>query len=165
MEDSAPVGLRFSLLSRAIKKQIDESIRDEGLTGVQLFVLCQLQCLEEKGGEVNQKDLEAVTRVTHPSMTDMLKRLEKKDYVICQRSAADRRFKCIRSTEKAVGLNRRMDEADRRAFSALCEGLSDAEVRQMLRATGHMADNAAAMLKKGSEACCDQNACQKSAGV
>ena len=164
MEEKAPEGLRFSLLARATKKQIDDAIRDEGLTGAQLFVLSTLRRLESGGAEVNQKDLEAVSRVTHPTMTDMLRRLEKKGYVSCRRSEVDRRFKCVASTEKALGLKKRLDEADSAAFRALCEGLGEGEIAQLKTTTDRMVENALELLGKGCEHGCDQNACCESAG-
>ncbi len=165
MMESAPVGMRFSLLHRAIKKQLDEAIRDEDLTGVQLFVLSALQRLEETpGAELRQKDLEQVSRVTHPTMTAILNRLEKKGYVRCTRSPLDRRAKCVASTEKARGLQRRMLEADEAAFRSLCAGLDDVQTAALLAITERMAANACAILKKGSENGCDQNACREPAG-
>lgn len=164
MEEKAPEGLRFSLLARATKKQIDDAIRDEGLTGAQLFVLSTLRRLESGGAEVNQKDLEAVSRVTHPTMTDMLRRLEKKGYVSCRRSEVDRRFKCVASTEKALGLKKRLDEADSAAFRALCEGLTEGEIAQLKSTTDRMVENALKLLGKGWKDGCDQNTCREPAG-
>jgi len=111
-----------------MKKQIDDYMSSEGLTGVQLFVLCELRKLEKSEmREINQRDLENVSHVSHPTMTEILKRLEKKGYISCCRSEQDRRYKCVRSAEKAQGLSRRMAEADEIAFESLCEGLSEEE--------------------------------------
>ncbi len=165
MENTAPMGLRLSLLSRAVRKQVDGAIRDAGLTGVQLFALSELRKLECSGAaEVNQKDLEAATRVTHPTMTSMLHRLEKKGYVACRRSEQDRRFKCVASTEKALGLRQRLEEADAKAFQALCEGLGEEETAQLRAITGRMMENAVRILEKGCENGCAQNACRQPAG-
>ena len=42
MEKEMPIGLRFSLLHRSFKKQLDELLREKELTGVQFGVLGQL---------------------------------------------------------------------------------------------------------------------------
>ena len=47
MKEAPPRGVRFSILHRAMKKQIDDYMSGEGLTGVQLFVLCELRKLEK----------------------------------------------------------------------------------------------------------------------
>ena len=98
MKEAPPRGVRFSILHRAMKKQIDDYMSSEGLTGVQLFVLCELRKLEKsETREINQRDLENVSHVSHPTMTEILKRLEKKCYINCSRCELDRRYKCVRS--------------------------------------------------------------------
>ena len=142
MKEAPPRGVRFSILHRAMKKQIDDYMSGEGLTGVQLFVLCELRKLEKsETREINQRDLENVSHVSHPTMTDILKRLEKKGYISCCRSEQDRRYKCVRSAEKAQGLSRRMAEADEIAFERLCEGLSEEERATMYRALNTICSN------------------------
>lgn len=143
MKEAPPRGARFSILHRAMKKQIDNYMSSEGLTGVQLFVLCELHRLEEsETREIIQRDLENASHVSHPTMTDILSRLEKKGYIICRRSEQDRRYKCVRSAEKAQGLSRRMKEADDFAFESLCEGLSEEQRAQLITATDVMVNNA-----------------------
>ena len=166
MEERTPVGFRFSVMHRAMKRQMDEYIKAEGLTGVQLFVLGELRRLENSGAkEVNQRDLENVSRVTHPTMTDILKRLEKKGYIRCSRSETDRRYKCIASTESATGLREKLTQADEMAFQRLWSGLSAEQIAQLGAITEIMAKNAADYLGKGCEALSDKDACQKPAGV
>jgi DNA-binding MarR family transcriptional regulator len=143
LKEAPPRGARFSILHRAMKKQIDNYMSSEGLTGVQLFVLCELHRLEEsETREIIQRDLENASHVSHPTMTDILSRLEKKGYIICRRSEQDRRYKCVRSAEKAQGLSRRMKEADDFAFESLCEGLSEEQRAQLITATDVMVNNA-----------------------
>ena len=143
MDCEIPIGARFSILHRSFRRRIDELIGEQGLTGVQGFVLCELHRLEMAGlEEINQRDLENVSHVSHPTMTEILKRLEKKGYISCCRSEQDRRYKCVRSAEKAQGLSRRMAEADEIAFESLCEGLSEEERAQLISITDVMVNNA-----------------------
>ena len=118
-----PVGLRFSILHRSFMKQLDRQLQEKGLTGVQFGVLGQLRRMEEAGQlEINQRDLETATHVTHPTMTEIVKRLEKQGYLVCSPSARDRRYKSIRSTDKAASLRREMSELDGKIFQELCRG-------------------------------------------
>ena len=176
MKEAPPRGARFSILHRAMKKQIDNYMSSEGLTGVQLFVLCELHRLEEsETREIIQRDLENASHVSHPTMTDILSRLEKKGYIICRRSEQDRRYKCVRSAEKAQGLSRRMKEADDFAFESLCEGLSEEQRAQLITATDVMVNNALKYIdggaecgdvsKKGCECESDKEACAESEGI
>ena len=152
-----PAGLRFSILHRSFMKQLDRLLQEQGLTGVQFGVLGQLRRLEEAGQEeINQRDLETATRVTHPTMTEIIKRLERQGYIVCAPSARDRRFKSIRSTEKALALRSETAELDGRIFAQLTRGLSGEEIASLLSVTDKMIDNAAlCCAKKGGENACD----------
>ncbi|MBR1456898.1 MAG: MarR family transcriptional regulator [Oscillospiraceae bacterium] len=145
MECDLPVGLRFSLLHRSFRKKMDELLREKGLTGVQFGVLGALSRLEWEGrDEINQKDLELVTHVTHPTMAAIIKRLEKKELILCGTSPRDRRFKCISSTEKARALERDVAEVEEKTFRWLCGGLSEAQIGQLMDITDVMIANAVA---------------------
>lgn len=80
---------------------------------MQLRVLGELSCLEAFGvPEVNQRDLEQAEQVTHPAMTEMIKRLEKKGFVTCTTSTSDRRYKKISCTERSRNLYLELAQAD-----------------------------------------------------
>ena len=152
MDAGMPIGLRFSILHRSFMRQLDERLREKGLTGVQFGVLGQLRRLEKAGAEeVNQRDLEQATHVTHPTMTEIVKRLEKQGFALCRASARDRRYKCIRSTEKAEALLLEMKELDDSIFQSLCVDLSAEEVGVLLRLTDQLLKNACTAEQKGSE--------------
>ena len=143
MERKMPMGLRFSLLHRAFMKQLNKRLQEKGLTGVQFGVLSQLRRLRRAGQEeINQRDLEEATHVTHPTMTEIVKRLEKQGFVKCAPSERDRRFKCILPTEKAAALQQEMDELDGAIFRELCRGLSDEEVGLLTALIDRLLDNA-----------------------
>ncbi len=147
-----PLGLRFSLLHRSYKKKIDELLREKDLTGVQFFVLGALVRLEHAGsGEIHQRDLELATHVTHPTMTELLKRLEKKGLIRCAPSARDRRSKCISSTEKCHGLAREVRAAEDATTQWLCRGLSAEQIGQLISVTDGMLQNALADCGKGCD--------------
>ena len=143
MERPMPMGLRFSLLHRAFLRRLDARLQEKGLTGVQFGVLGQLERLRGEGrAEVNQRDLERATRVTHPTMTEILKRLEKQGFVRCAPSERDRRFKCVYPTEKAAALRREMDELDDEIFRELSRGLPDEDRARLALITEIMLQNA-----------------------
>lgn len=154
MNNKAPLGFRFSVLNRAAKKYIDEQLKAEGLTGVQLFVLGQLERLMDMGqAEINQKDLEKASCVKHPTMTDILKRLERKGYISCARSETDRRNKCIVPTDKGQNVENILRRADGEVFALLCEGLSREQIMQFMAISEVMVANAEKILEKGCD--CD----------
>ena len=140
---SVPRGLRFAILQKTIRRQMDEYVRGTGLTGTQVGVLGELGRLErESAGEVTQKALEAAAHVTHPTMTELLKKLESKGFITCRPSEVDRRCKAVVSTGKARALHQAIGEFDERVFTALCRGLSEGEIAEFLRITDVMLENA-----------------------
>ena len=79
MKTNIAPGLRFSILDREFKKKLEERANRMGLTAVQLRVLGELSRLESMGiEEINQKDLEKVLAVTHPTMTEIIKDWKRK---------------------------------------------------------------------------------------
>ena len=158
MEHELPYGLRFSLLGRFFKKRLNEQLMEKELTGVQLTVLKELEKLENSGAaEVNQRDLENISHVTHPTMTEILKRLERKEFISCRRSSTDRRHKCISTTEKARKLRQELSEIDTDVLNELSQGLSGEQVKQLVYITDVMLDNAFRFYGTGSEEQSDKN--------
>ena len=160
MDDKLPMGLRFSLLHRAFRRRMDALLSEKELTGVQFGVLGALIRREKQGAEeISQRDLEEATHVGHPTMTEILKRLERKGFLLCEQSAVDRRRKSIRPTEKAYSLKQELAQLEEETFSWLCTGLTEGEVASLLSATDRMLQNAYGdcNCKKGSDCGCDQD--------
>lgn len=145
-----PIGVRFSMLNRAFKRKMDEMLSEKDLTGVQFGVLGSLVQLERQGRtEISQRDLEQISHVSHATMTDILRRLEKKEFIRSEQSSRDRRFKCISSTEKALGLEGEVAQVGQETFAWLARGLSEEQVEQLLSITDVMLHNAWADCGKG----------------
>ena len=143
MDRELPLGLRFSLLHRAFRKRMDALLREKDLTGAQFCVLGTLVRMEDGGAEeIHQKDLERASRVTHPTMTEIIKRLEKKEPLRCEPSLRDRRYKQIRSTDKCRSLGEQVRAMEEDATRWLCRGLCEEETRQLLAITDVMLRNA-----------------------
>ena len=155
MEQNLPVGLRFSLLHRAFRRKMDALLCEKELTGVQFGVLMALVRLENEGEtEISQRLLEEKTRVSHATMAEILKRLEKKDFLRMEQSRRDRRFKCIHASEKAYRLKAELAEAEDETFAWLCRGLSPGQVEELLALTDRMLQNAREAAQKGGESDC-----------
>ena len=98
-------------------------------------------------------------------MTEILKRLERKEFISCRRSSTDRRHKCISTTGKARELHQQLDEMDRAVLSELCLGLSREQLEQLEQITNVMLDNAFRAYGKGSEEESDKNTHKEPAGI
>lgn len=151
MEKERPIGMRFSLLHRWFRRQLDERLKEKELTGVQFGVLGQIDRLKHSGcGEVYQRDLEIATHVTHPTMTEIIKRLEKQGFVSCRPGNKDRRYKCVSITKKAEQLLEEMAEVDKQVFAKLCDGLTPEQITALFEITDIMLRNAGCC-EKGRE--------------
>jgi DNA-binding MarR family transcriptional regulator len=156
MEERLPIGLRFSLLHRAFRRRMDALLSEKELTGVQFGVLMALVRMEKEGLEgVSQRALEERARVSHATMTEILKRLEKKGFLRMEQSERDRRFKCIHAAEKAYGLKNDLAAVEEETFSWLCRGLSGQQVENLLASIDLMLQNAWEQRQEGGESRCD----------
>lgn len=142
METNIAPGLRFSILDHEFKMRLADQAGKMGLTVSQLRVLGELSRLESKGiEEINQKDLENSLKVTHPTMTGIIKRLEKKNAVVCTPSKLDRRYKKIRCTPEYCHIHDQLREMDWAVFGELCEGIPQEQVEQFLELSEKMLEN------------------------
>ena len=165
MKHDLPYGLRFSILGRTFKRELDQRLLEKELTGVQMGVLKELERLEASGAaEVNQRDLEKASHVTHPTMTEILKRLERKGFIRCCQSSHDRRHKCISSTEKSKELRQELSHMDEAILAELSRGLSREQLDSLWEILDVMLDNAFQTCKKGCDEN-DQKTCGKHSGI
>lgn len=137
-----PFGLKIAIISRVFRKKMDEKASAMGLTYVQLRVLGSVSRLEEAGWEeIHQNDLEEIEHVTHPAMTKLLQKLEKKGFVECVPSSIDRRYKKITSTEKSSGIHKMILAQDREVFDDLCRNFTQEQKLAILQMTDNLLKN------------------------
>ena len=149
-------GMRFAIISRFFRHEMDEAGAKNDLTGVQMMVMGQLHKLESSGmKEIRQRDLENAAHLGHPTMTEIIKRLEKKGFVECGVSPTDRRSKAIRSTPRAEALHLELEQVDRLVFDGLCQGMSPEDQQRLLSAMDLMLKNAFTTM--GKELCHDSD--------
>lgn len=124
IHEEMPIGVKFAVIHRAFRRELDAALREKDLTGAQYGALRALDYLErERGGEISQRDIEEVSHSAHPTMTEILKKLERKGFIETRPSETDRRRKQIRQTEKARELSRDMFRVDDQTYAKFCAGL------------------------------------------
>lgn len=137
-----PFGLKIAIISRVFRKKMDEKASAMGLTYVQLRVLGSVSRLEEAGWtEIHQNDLEEIEHVTHPAMTKLLQKLEKKGFIECVPSSIDRRYKKITSTEKSSGIHKMILAQDKEVFEDLCRNFTQEQKQALLQMTDILLKN------------------------
>ena len=148
-----PIGVKFAVIHRAFRRELDALLREKDLTGAQFGALRALDYLErERGGEISQRDVEEISHSGHPTMTEILKKLEKKGFIVTEASGTDRRRKTLRQTEKARELGRAMRSVDEETYEKFTAGLDAAERRALERMLDTLLQNACGACEKGEEA-------------
>ena len=124
-----PIGFLVKQINNVFEKELNERLKDIGITSSQCAVLDYLFHTSKE--EVSQRDVEKNLNLKNPTVTGILRRLDEKGYILCVPNAHDKRKKNIYLTEKAYDIQRRM-EADRRKLDReLTRGLTKREVEAL----------------------------------
>ena len=125
-KQNQPIGFSVKQINNVYEKELNEKLRQIGITASQCAVLDYLFHTSKE--EISQRDVEKHLSLKNPTVTGLLKRLDEKGYILCVPNATDRRKKNIYLTEKAYDIQRRM-EADRRKLDReLTRGMTKREI-------------------------------------
>ena len=97
------VGLLIKFLNGKITNKINKNLAEFNLTGVQHEILCFIDRNEHER-DIFQKDIEKCLKLTNPTVTGIVKRLEEKEMIVRCPSSNDARYKCLHVTEKGRGV-------------------------------------------------------------
>ena len=140
---NAPIGIRFSVLARTFKSRIDDKFKDEGLTAVQASTIMTVSRLNRQlGRDVTLKDVQQAQNIAHPTLIEIIKKLEAKEFVETFKCETDKRSRNIRLTSKSDGLLHSINDVSKDVYSSLCEGIDPDEVEIMEKVINKMIINA-----------------------
>ena len=127
-----PIGAKFAVLHRAFRRELDAALKEKDLTGVQFGVLRAIDRLERTAdGEISQRAVEEASHSSHPTMCEILKKLEKKGFVDIRPSRTDGRRKTVGLTDRARELDRELFGVDERTFARIACGLDEAQTEAL----------------------------------
>ena len=119
-------------LNNALIKQKNRNMAEYGLTSIQADVLVFVLMTYQKR-EVNQLDVQAVFKLTNPTVSGIVDRLEEKGFIKRVRSEKDARFRSLVALPKGIALEETLlscaDEAER----FLGQNMSDEEQAEFER--------------------------------
>ena len=143
MERRLTVGFRIRTLSVAIKRAFEASKSRSGFecTGTHGWVIGYLY--DNRDRDVFQRDIEKQFSVRRPTMTEILKLMEKNGLVIREKCESDARLKRIKLTEKALLIHERHEKHIVSFENALLEGISDEELAVWFAISQKIEQNAA----------------------
>ena len=119
---------RFILLGRCLQHLGYSFFQSAGTTSSQSGVLMYLALNESK--DVYNKDIEKAFQIRPSSVTGLLERLERQDYIFRVPSVADARLKSIKLTEKGRTIMHEVLEARQKLLTQLKGDISDEDIRK-----------------------------------
>ena len=126
MEDNTKISSLLRMIDVRIRMDLDERNEEIQLTSMQVRILVFL--IEHDDREINPRDLEHYFRISKPTVTGVLKRLEEKGYLHYEPSGKDLRYKQIVLDDKAYQCAKQLHARFEAMERKLYQGLSDEEL-------------------------------------
>ena len=140
MEKKVEVGRKVEMLSRQIRRKVDESISSQDLTAKQAMILLVIYDLS-KVKDVYAKDIEDAFDMRRATVTGILQLMEKNGIIVREENNIDGRLKRIRLTQKAINLRLKMKKNIQKVESNLLSDLSKEEIETFLKIMEKMSHN------------------------
>ena len=119
-------------LNNALIKQKNRRMAEYGLTSIQADVLVFILMNYEKR-EVNQLDVQAVFKLTNPTVSGIVDRLEEKGFIKRVRSEKDARFRSLVALPKGIALDDTLRHSAAEAENYLVQNMSESEQAEFER--------------------------------
>ena len=133
-------GAWINLLAHQVKKRMNATLSELGITGVQSRVMHYI--LEHgQDGPVFQRDVEAAFNLSRSTTTNILQLMEKNGIIRREGVDYDARLKRLVPTEKAVQMEEQVRECARLLEQRITRGLTDEQRAQFLHTAACMAEN------------------------
>lgn len=140
LEKKVEVGRKIEMLSRQIRRKVDESISSQDLTAKQAMILLVIYDLS-KVKDVYAKDIEDTFDMRRATVTGILQLMEKNGIIVREENNVDGRLKRIRLTQKAINLRLKMKKNIQKVESNLLSDLSKEEIETFLKIMEKMSHN------------------------
>ena len=140
LEKKVEVGRKIEMLSRQIRRKVDESISSQDLTAKQAMILLVIYDLS-KVKDVYAKDIEDAFDMRKATVTGILQLMEKNGIIVREENNVDGRLKRIRLTQKAINLRLKMKKNIQKVESNLLSDLSKEEIETFLKIMEKMSHN------------------------
>ena len=147
LDTSGDVKLRgatiLGFMGKALKAKFDRELERTGLTVTQMQVIFYIARQQRRGGEreITAKELETRFRVSNPTMSGILRRLEKKGLIERRPGCLDKRNKQIRLREDMDGVYERVEERIIEERERLFRGFTEEELEGMSKSLRKLLHN------------------------
>ena len=129
--ENPDIGYFITNISYSIRQYFDKLYAAYDITYPQSRVLTRLFFQMDKG-DVNQRDLEYALGIKASSVSSLVRNLEQKEFIRCERLPQDTRNKRVILTEKGLRVQQILTDARNKAEEDMVKGLSE-EQQELLR--------------------------------
>lgn len=134
------LGRYVHILSRKIKKRIDESVSIYDVTSVQCAILSFIN-RESKKGDVFAKDIESKFNMSRATIAEILSLMEKNDLIQRRADTKDARLKKIVLKKKALDIQNSVSKEICKVEKEMKKGLTEKEVEEFVYLISKISDN------------------------
>ncbi len=139
MEDNKKISSLLRTIDIRIRMDLNARNEKLQLTSMQTRILCFL--IDRDQQEINPRDLEHYFRISKPTVTGVLKRLEDKGFLHYEPSAKDLRYKQIVLDDKAYQCAKQLQASFEAMERKLYQGLSAEELELTRSLLARLLDN------------------------
>lgn len=140
------IGYKVYDLQRLLHRTLEMAFKHHGITPGQWNLLNQL----DQAGALSQKALADLTRKEQATITRYLDTLERKDLIVRNRDANDRRAHVVTITDQARDLLKQVEPLAEDASRHLVDGIDPAEIDTFLDVLERLKANASDYIEEQS---------------
>ena len=140
MKNEYEIGKQVQMLSRKIKRKMDEAFFYYGITGVQAFIL-KFIYENQKNGKVYAKDIENEFDMRKPTITGILQLMEQNKLIERKSEGKDARLKEILITKKGLDIVNNVDLNVEQVENKLIENILEEELSTFLKILNKLLKN------------------------
>lgn len=130
-QNNQDIGYMITNISYGLRQYFDRLFVNYDITYPQSRVLTRLFAQLDKA-DVNQRDLEYALGIKASSVSSLVRNLEQKGFIRCERMAEDTRNKRVMLTEKGIELKGVVEEARVKAEELVVQGIPEGQ-REVFR--------------------------------
>lgn len=120
------IHLAFEMHGAGLMKAVD-------VTPAQMDIMLLLYAKEREEREVTQKDIETVLRLSNPTVTGLLNRMEEKGFIRRVRKETDKRCRFIYMTEHGRNHMEMLERARKQGEAHIVKGMTPGQAEELKR--------------------------------
>ena len=139
--NKSDIGRCIHILSRQIKRKVDEAVSKYNVTAVQCSFIGFI-FEKSKSGSVYAKDIESRFNMRRATVAEILSLMEKNGLIVRRSINVDGRLKEITLTSKSMEIKNNIDKEIKKVEKNLKKDLSEEELKQFMKVLEVMINNA-----------------------